>query len=95
VGLAWGDYCTICREERERRAGVLARRIAIAGAGLLAAYLIWDSPNELLPRVFAAVSVLLAYVVLRRLVARAVLDFYTPEKIRTDRPTDRRTEDDS
>jgi hypothetical protein len=95
VGLAWGDYCTICRKARERRAGAVAQRVAIGGAAVLAAYLIWASPNELLPRIFAAASVLLAYVILRRLVARAVLDFFTPDKIRADRPTDERTKDES
>jgi hypothetical protein len=74
VGLAWGDYCSVCREERSRRANRLAQRVGIAGAGLLAAWLIWRTPNQLLPRIFAAASVLLLYVVLRRLVSRVAMD---------------------
>jgi hypothetical protein len=85
----------VCRELREKRAGAVAQRVAIGGAAVLAAYLIWASPNELLPRIFAAASVLLAYVILRRLVARVVLDFFTPDMARADGPKDPSTEDES
>jgi predicted PurR-regulated permease PerM len=74
VGLAWGEYCSVCREERSRVANRIARRVAIAGAVLLAAWLIWRTPNQLVPRIFAAASVLLLYVVLRRLVSRLAMD---------------------
>lgn len=79
VGLAWGEYCSVCRRERERRAGRIAQRIAIGGALLLAAWLIWRTPNAFLARLFGAASVLLLYVILRRIVARMVLE-YLPRK---------------
>jgi hypothetical protein len=59
----------------------VARRVAIAGAVILAGYLIWRSPNQLLPRIFAAASVLLLYVVLRRIVSRVLLE-YLPRRSR-------------
>ncbi len=74
VGLAWGDYCSVCRAERERRANRVARRVGIAGAAVLAGWLIWRTPNEFVPRLFAAASVLLLYVVLRRVAARVALE---------------------
>lgn len=74
MGLAWGDYCSVCRAERERRANRVARRVGIAGAAVLAGWLIWRTPNEFVPRLFAAASVLLLYVVLRRVAARVALE---------------------
>jgi hypothetical protein len=85
VGLAWGEYCTVCRAERERRANRVAQRVGIVGAVLLAAYLIWRSPNQLTPRIFAAASVVLVYVVLRRIVSRVVLDLMPGKQARRER----------
>ena len=37
IGLAWGDYCSVCKEERRRIANGRAQRAAIVAAVLLAA----------------------------------------------------------
>jgi len=74
-GLAWGDFCSVCRAEREREAKRLGSRLGILGAGALAAYLIWTTPNELAPRIFAAASVLLVYVIIRRFVSKLRYEF--------------------
>ena len=82
VGLAWGEFCSVCRKERERRAGRIARRIAIGGALLLAAWLVWRTPNAFLPRLFGAASVLLLYVILRRIVGPMALEYLPKERER-------------
>ena len=46
---------------------------------LLGFYLIWKSPNAFGPRIFAAASVLLVYMIIRRLVTRLVLE-YMPKR---------------
>jgi hypothetical protein len=79
VGLAWGEYCTVCRQRRERRAARIAQRVAIGGALLLAAWLIWRTPDAFLPRLFGAASVLLLYVILRRIVGRVVVEYLPNE----------------
>jgi len=79
VGLAWGDYCSVCREERRLLAGARAQRAAILAAIAMAAYLFWKTPPKLGPRVFAATSVLLVYVIIRRIVSRLLMD-YLPKR---------------
>jgi len=86
-GLAWGDFCTICRAEREREAKRVGSRIGILGAAILAAYLIWQTPNELLPRIFAAASVLLLYVIIRIFVSKLRYEF-APRRPKEGGPTD-------
>ncbi|MGE0555304.1 MAG: hypothetical protein AB7R55_17880 [Gemmatimonadales bacterium] len=86
-GLAWGDFCTICREEREREAKRVGSRIGILGAAILAAYLIWQTPNELMPRIFAAASVLLLYVIIRVFVSKLRYEF-APRRPKAGRPAD-------
>jgi len=67
----------------------LAQRVAIGGSLVLAAWLVWRTPNEFLPRLFGAASVLLLYVILRRIVSRVILE-YLPKETGgpSDRPTD-------
>ncbi len=79
LGLGWGEYCSVCRERRERHAARIAQRVALGGALLLAAWLIWRTPDAFLPRLFGAASVLLLYVILRRIVGRVVVEYLPKE----------------
>ena len=78
-GLAWGEFCSVCREARRRRADRLAQRWAIVAALGLAAWLLWNTPVTFTQRLFAAASVLLVYVVVRRLVSRLLQEFMPKE----------------
>ena len=53
----------------------------IVAAVLLAAWLTWKTPPELTQRFFAAASVVLVYVIVRRLVSRT-LEEYLPKELR-------------
>ncbi len=78
-GLAWGDYCSVCREMRRRRAEARAQRIAIGAAVVMAAWLVWRTPADLEQRIFAGASVLLVYVIVRRVVSRMLQEFMPKE----------------
>ena len=75
VGIAWGDYCPVCREERNAHANRIAGRVALIGAALMGAGLWFQRLVDFKARLFAAASVLLVYVILRRLVTRGVLEY--------------------
>lgn len=81
-GLAWGDFCSVCRGERFRKAAHLAKRVAIVAAVAMAAWHLWRTPPDLTQRIFAAASVLLVYLIARRLVSRLVME-YLPRQLRT------------
>jgi hypothetical protein len=83
AGLAWGDYCTVCREERDQSANRIARRVALLGAALLGVSLWRQGLADFKARLFAGASIVLAYVILRRLVSRGVLEYL----LRRDRQT--------
>lgn len=94
-GLSWGDYCSLCREERLVKAERTAKRVAIAGAALMGGWHLWRTPPDLTQRIFAAASVLLVYLVVRRLVSRLLLE-YLPKELRNrsvEVGQDRTTED--
>ena len=80
-GLAWGDYCSLCREERQLKANRFAKRAAAVGAGLMAAWHLWKTPADLTQRLFAAASVLLVYFVAIRFVSRLMME-YLPKELR-------------
>lgn len=79
-GLAWGEFCSPCREERRRKADRAARRYAGAAAILMAAWLLWRTPPTMTQRIFGAASVLLVFVIVRRLVSRLIQEF-SPKEI--------------
>ncbi|MBX3147661.1 MAG: hypothetical protein KF785_12925 [Gemmatimonadales bacterium] len=80
TGLSWGDFCSVCRRERARRADRLAQRWAILAAAALAAWLLfWRTPVHSAQRIFAAASVLLVYLVIRRLVSRVLQELMPKE----------------
>jgi len=80
-GLSWGDYCSVCKEERRRKADRIGQRYAIVAALVMAAYLIWQTPPALTQRIFAAASVLLVYLIVRRIVSR-LLQEYLPKELK-------------
>ncbi|MBL8985391.1 MAG: hypothetical protein JNJ80_03905 [Gemmatimonadetes bacterium] len=80
-GLAWGDFCTVCREERAIRANRVARRYAVVAALILAAWLLWKTPPTFTQRIFGAASVLLLYLIVRRIVSRVVQE-YLPKELK-------------
>lgn len=78
-GLSWGDYCSVCREQRRRKAEAKAQRIAIVAALVMAGWLMWRTPPDLKQRAFAAASVLLLYLIVRRVVSRLLQEFMPKE----------------
>lgn len=74
-GLGWGDYCSVCRAEQEGAANRIARRIALLGAGLMGASLVWQGLPDFKARLFGAASAVLVYLILWRIVSRAVLEY--------------------
>lgn len=81
TGLAWGDFCAVCREARRRKADRIGQRYAIVAAVVMAGYLIWQTPPTLTLRIFAAASVLLVYLIVRRTVSR-LLQEYLPKELK-------------
>ncbi|MGE0441911.1 MAG: hypothetical protein AB7L66_04715 [Gemmatimonadales bacterium] len=78
-GLSWGDFCSICREERRLRANRLGRRWALGAAVVLAGWLFWATPPTPMSRFFGAASVLLIYVIVLRFVSRLLIEFMPKE----------------
>lgn len=78
-GLSWGDYCSLCREERQLKAEAKAKRVAAGAAIVMAAYLFLTIPPLLSQRVFAAVSVVLVYFIVRRVVSRLAFEYLPKE----------------
>lgn len=74
--LAWGDFCSVCQAEREARANRIGRRIAILGAALMGVGLYARGLANFSTRLFGAASIVLVYLILRRLASRVVLDFF-------------------
>jgi hypothetical protein len=74
-GLAWGEFCSTCRENQERGATRIARWAALLGAAFLGLLLLLEGLADYKTRLFGAASVLLMYVILRRLVWRGVVEY--------------------
>jgi hypothetical protein len=81
-GLAWGEYCSVCREERDKAANRVARRIAILGAALMGFGLFRQGLVDFKTRVFGAAAVVLVYLILRRLVSRGILEYRRSQDVR-------------
>lgn len=74
-GLLMGNRCDMCRVERERRASRLAGRISLIAALLVAGWLaLRPLPGGGTGRIWSGVTVLVTYLLVRRIVARAVLE---------------------
>ena len=82
-GLSWGDYCSVCREELDKKASSIARRAAILGALIMGASLFFQGLTDFKSRLFGAASVLLVYLIVQRVVSRAVLEYQRREDSKT------------
>ncbi len=80
-GLSWGDFCTVCREDRRRKANRVAQRYAVIAALILAAWLLWKTPPTFTQRIFGAASVLLVYLIIRRAVS-LIIQEYLPKELK-------------
>jgi hypothetical protein len=74
-GLRWGDLCPECRAEREGRASRLGRRISLAAALLMAAYVAFRMPADSMARIYAAIAVLATYIIVRRIATRVAMEY--------------------
>ena len=74
-GLRWGDLCPECQAEREGRASRLARRISIAAALLMAAYVAFRMPADSLARLYAGIAVLATYIIVRRIATKVAMEY--------------------
>ena len=74
-GLLIGNRCDMCRVERERRASRLAGRISLLAAALVAVWLIMRPlPGAGTGRIWAGVTVLVTYLLVRKIAARALFE---------------------
>jgi hypothetical protein len=74
-GLRWGDLCPECQAEREGRASRLGRRISIAAALLMAAYVAFRMPADSLARLYAGIAVLATYIIVRRIATKVAMEY--------------------
>jgi hypothetical protein len=74
AGLAWGDRCPDCRAERLRRADRLASRLSLVATFLVGCYVVLRVPPLPLARVYGAISVLVTYIVVRKIVQRVAFE---------------------
>jgi hypothetical protein len=73
--LAWGELCPECRWEREARARRLSSRISLAAAFVMALWAVFRVPPDSGSRIYAAVAVLITYVIVRRIATRLAMEF--------------------
>ena len=74
-GIAIGGVCANCMRLLERRAGRVARLVAIGTTIPLAVYVAWTLPVERTARIVGAVSVLLWYVLTFLIAKRVTLEW--------------------
>jgi hypothetical protein len=78
AGLAWGDVCADCRARREGRATRLARRISLPATLLVGLYVILRVPPDVpIARIYGIIAVLVTYIVVRKVVHRVALEWYS------------------
>ena len=74
-GLPWGELCPECKAERRQRANRLANRISLAATALMAAYVAFRVTAAPMARLYGAIAVLATYIIVRRIVASAAMEF--------------------
>jgi hypothetical protein len=72
--LGWGELCPKCRAERFARANRLARRISLPATFLVGLYVLLRMPAFPLARVYGAITILITWVVVRKIVQRVALE---------------------
>jgi hypothetical protein len=74
AGLGWGELCPKCAAERAARANRLARRISLPATLLVGVYVLLRMPAFPLARIYGAITVLITWVVVRKIVQRVALE---------------------
>jgi hypothetical protein len=74
-GLSWGSLCPDCRAERQRRASRVGRRISLAAALLMAAYVVLRMPPDSMARLYAGIAVLATYIIVRLIATRGAMEY--------------------
>ena len=74
AGLGWGELCPRCRAERAVRANRLASRISLPVTLLVGLYVLLRMPVFPLARIYGAITVLITWVVVRKIVQRVALE---------------------
>ena len=73
-GIPWGGLCPACLLERRRRASRLSLRAGLVGTLVLAAYLGLRLPTTPTARIWGAVALLFAFVLIRQIVYRGAME---------------------
>ena len=74
-GIDFGEFCPSCAGERDRRARGLAHRISIAGAVLVALYVLLFVPRYGLAQAYGWISVVATLMIVRRVTFRVAREF--------------------
>jgi hypothetical protein len=74
AGLAWGDRCRDCQQQRLSRATRLARRISFPATLLVGLYVVLRIPPLPFARLYGAIAVLVTYIAVRQIVRRVALE---------------------
>jgi lipopolysaccharide export LptBFGC system permease protein LptF len=73
-GLAFGELCRDCKAARARRANRIARLISLPVTALAAAYVSFRLPPTPNARIWAAVAVVVIFLIVRRIVKKVAMD---------------------
>jgi hypothetical protein len=73
-GLQFGELCPDCFKRRSTRANRLSRLISLAATALFAAYVSFRIPPTPKARMWAVISVVLVFLIVRRVVKRVAMD---------------------
>ena len=74
AGLQWGELCPACRTLRLRRANRIASRISVPATLLVGLYVAFRMPSFPLARMYGVISVLVTYIVVRKVVQKVALE---------------------
>lgn len=74
AGLAWGDRCRDCQQQRLARASRLARRISLPATLLVGLYVVLRIPPLPFARLYGAIAVVVTYIAVRQIARRVALE---------------------
>jgi hypothetical protein len=78
-GLAWGNECAVCLEQRRVRASHLAGRISLPATLLVGIYLWLRMPHDSSFRVYGGLTMLVTYFLVRQIVSRVAMEVFSRE----------------